>query len=309
LRGNILASVNRMDDAALDWNIALVGDPNDTVALAGLAVYLRLRDPEQALIYAKRAVELTGERTIGPIRVLTVVYKARGENDKARALLERAVLRFPNNEALVAELNSLRGVPNAKPSVVTATSKPTPTPPPTTTPTPPPVKAPPPKVVADKPMTVTETPAASNPASASVPPASKPAPSAPATSARVPPAPSPKSAATPPPPEPALPPLALGGATLGTSLADLMPFEKLPLPPMPEKDKVIATLAPRAPVNPKAKTLAKESVDIPPPELFWGRLPLSTISPAFVWANVPPPPDPNSLGEAARRLRDAKQKP
>jgi tetratricopeptide (TPR) repeat protein len=302
LRGNILASLNRMDDAALDWNIALVGEPNDTVALAGLAVYLRLRDPDQALTYAKRAVELTGERNIGPIRVLTVVYKARGENDKARALLERAVLRFPNNEALAAELNSVRGVPNAKPPTPATTSKLAPVPPPAAS-----AKPAPPKVVADKP--VPENPAPVK--TASVPPVSKPAPSAPVSKPVIS-APAPKLvavAAPPATPDPALPPLALGGATLGTSLADLLPFERLPLPPVPEKDKVVAVLAPRASVNPKAKVPVKESVDIPPPELFWGRLPLSTISPAFVWANVPPPADPNSLGEAARRIRDQKKKP
>ena len=290
LRGNILASLDRMEDAALDWNIALVTDPNDTVALAGLAVYLRLRDPDLALTYAKKALELTGERTLGPIRVLTVIYRSRGENDKARTLLERAMLRFPNNDALAAELASLRGLPNTKPAPVPATSK-----------------AAPPKVVAEKPApdrTVTEKPAPVK--TASVPPATKPASKPVAT------APSPAVTVAPPPtPTPliVLPPLALGGATLGTSLGDLLPFVRLPLPPLPEKDKVVATLAPRAPVSPKIKIPVKESVDIPPPEMFWGRLPLSTISPALVYADVPPPAAPMSLGEAARRIRDQKKKP
>jgi hypothetical protein len=90
----------------------------------------------------------------------------------------------------------------------------------------------------------------------------------------------------------------------------LLPFVRPPLPPAPEKDQVVATLAPRAPVNVKAKpAAAKESVDIPPPEMFWGRLPLSTIAPALVYAPVPPPADPTSLGEAARRVREQKKKP
>lgn len=306
LRGNILASLNRMDDAALDWNIALVHDPDDTVALAGLAVYLRLRDPDLALTYAKRAVELTGERTLGPIRVLTVIYKARGENDKARALLERAILRFPNNEALSAELGSLRGVPNGKPPVATASVA-----------APPKVAAKPPEVKATRPAPPppeTKTTPAPPPETKTAGPAPPPAPKSAATKAAstapvpalVVPAPVVPSAPLPAP-TPALPALALSGATLGASVADLLVFEAKPLPPAPEKDKVVATLAPRAPANPKTKPASKDSVDSPPPELFWGRLPLSTITPAFVYAIVPPP-DQTSLGEAARRIRE-KQPP
>lgn len=110
LRGNILASLGRMDEAAQEWVAALSGDPNDSVALSGLAVFLRNSDPDQALVYARRAVDLSEGRTIGPYRVLALVYRARGEVAQARQVLERAMLSFPSSEMLAAELRSLRAI-------------------------------------------------------------------------------------------------------------------------------------------------------------------------------------------------------
>ncbi len=313
LRGNIQASLGRMEDAALDWNIALVGDSNDTVALSGLAVYLRNSQPEKSLSYAKQAVDLTGGKALGPIRVLSLVYRTQGENDKARQLIERAMLTFPNNEALVAELNAMKNPLTAKNPVPVATK-------PATGPAPAEAKA----ADARAPKLAPEPPASASvsTAAAKTPPPTAgkalPPPNVKTGSAKsVPPVlTASKPAAPPPAPPPAPtpgyvpPPLAFGGLTIGTALSDLTWMIRPALPPAPEKEKIVAGLAPRGPTNSKSpRFVTKESVDIPPPELFWGRLPLSTITPAFVYASVPPPAAaaPTSLGEAARRIREQKK--
>ncbi len=338
LRGNILAALGQMEQAALDWNVALVGDSDDTVALAGLAVYLRQTDPDRALRYAQRAVELTGWKSLGPMRVLVIVYRARGETDKAKMVLERAMLAFPNNEALAAEMRSPGSEP---PSGTPAPSKRTPPPDSAATSrrTAPPDSAAPSKRALDSPATKPEPPApkplpappAAPPATITLPPLaaggltlgaavgdllafdqppalaspnappatssaraldspakSKPADSGTIVKAVVPPKPvetraPPKTMATAPPlagesapsiSPASISPLAFGGLTLGATFSDLLALEKLPSPPQPEA---------RAPDAPSRAA-------IPALDLHWGLIPLATISPAFVYGTVPPPP-------------------
>ena len=351
LRGNILAALGQINQAALDWNIALVGDPDDTVALSGLAVFLRETDPNTALKYAFRAVELTDWKALGPMRVLAMVYRARGENDLAKKTLERAMLMFPNNEALAAELRGEpRGAPDpasappaapAKPekAVTAASNKPAAPPakstatvaaaPPAAKPEPvipkPMPPAPAPNAVVIPPLAVggltlgaavgdllafdvlplppsakvAEAPPPTAPkhaestavAKAVVPskPPAKPAETS-APPAVTPPAVTPPPVAKPSAPAPpinvVIPPLAFGGLTLGAAFSDLVALEKLPSPPQE------AVAAPSASDSQPAKlTLApKPSGKQPPPiDLHWGKLPLSTISPAFVYGEVPPP--------------------
>ncbi len=119
LRGNILASLGRMQEAAQEWAFALNGDPSDSVALSGLAVYLRESDPDRALALARRAVDLNEGRAIGPYRVLALVYRARGDLAMARTVIERALLSFPNSDMLAAELRSLK---NPEPAGIPAPS-------------------------------------------------------------------------------------------------------------------------------------------------------------------------------------------
>lgn len=128
LRGNILASLGRLDDAAQAWSLALSIEPADTVALSGLAVYMRNRDPNRALEMARRAVELTRGRNTGPLRVLAMVYQARGEIEQARQTLQRALLLDPNNQAVAAELRALRAPAVAARPVAPATPPPPPPP-------------------------------------------------------------------------------------------------------------------------------------------------------------------------------------
>ncbi len=112
LRGNLLASLGRSEEAAKDWNLALATDPNNAAALAGLAVRLREREPEVALEYARRAVELTNWSSVGAIRALVLVHRTRGETDRAREVLRKALRKFPDNPVLEAELRSLKPAPS-----------------------------------------------------------------------------------------------------------------------------------------------------------------------------------------------------
>ncbi len=107
LRGNILASLGKTEEAVNEWNGALAGDANNAAALAGLAVYLREREPELALEYARRAVELSDWNAIGPIRILALVHRARGEIELGREVLRKAIVKFPDNPLLAAELRGL----------------------------------------------------------------------------------------------------------------------------------------------------------------------------------------------------------
>ena len=107
LRGNLLAGLGRMEEAAREWRLALAGDANNPGALAGLAVYLREREPETALEYARRAVELSNWEAVGPIRILALVHRTRGEFEAARQVLNKALRKFPNNPVLAAELRGL----------------------------------------------------------------------------------------------------------------------------------------------------------------------------------------------------------
>jgi tetratricopeptide (TPR) repeat protein len=115
LRGNILASLGRLDDAAQDWSVALVKDPEDSVALAGLAVYFRKSAPDRALEYGRKALQSSGGKTLGPYRVLAMVHRERGETQEAIRLLERALKMFPDSDLLASELRLLRGGKPAPP--------------------------------------------------------------------------------------------------------------------------------------------------------------------------------------------------
>jgi tetratricopeptide (TPR) repeat protein len=395
LRGNILAMQGRMQEAALDWNVALVTDPDDTVALSGLGVYLRQSDPNRALSYAQRAVELTNWRSLGPMRVLAMVHRSRGEYDKAKAVLERAMLAFPNNEALAADLRTAdtpvaaasagppgqpnpaapnagkppagpttspaKTVANATPekppeklalqnvtppkspkpddkaasSAATAKTATTAAAPPTAPkvdrevarPAPPPAQPSlPPSMAALSPLAIggltlgaavgdllalnraPSPPSTNAPPATSKPPDSSAAAATKTTVASTPPPKPPETSAPPkivaatPPAKPAptpareaapsivvasISPLAFGGLTLGAAFSDLVFLDKLPSPPVRQTPTAPTTraVAPGTPLAP-----APSRLQIPPPDLHWGALPLSTISPAFVYGNVPPPP-------------------
>jgi tetratricopeptide (TPR) repeat protein len=104
LQGNILASLGRTEEAVKEWNQALARDPNNSAALAGLAVYLRSSQPDTALEYARRAVDLSEWRALGPIRILALVYRSRGDFGQAREVVQKALGKFPNDPMLRAEL-------------------------------------------------------------------------------------------------------------------------------------------------------------------------------------------------------------
>ena len=150
-------------------------------------------------------------------RVLALVYRSRGETEKSKQVLERALKVFPGNEVLGAELASLRG-------------------------------AAPPAASAAKPV---------------APPAARPVVTAPVPTSKPGPPPSPSPSLT------AVPALAFAGLTLGASVADLLALERLPKAPALQEESAVAGLM--------------------PPDPCWGRLPLSTIMPAFVYGQVPPP--------------------
>jgi hypothetical protein len=269
------------------------------------------------------------------MRVLAMVYRARGETDLAKKTLQRAMLMFPNNEALAADMRGEAEPALAPPAkaaaskpekpVTTASNKPAPAPPskPATTVAelppaakPEPVKAKPPvDAVVIPPLafggltlgaavgdllafdalpgvaiakTVEAAPVAK--AVVSAKPPAKPA----ETSA-------PPAAPKPVPPVPtisiaSIPALAFGGLTLGAAFSDLVALEKLPTPPA----EVVAP--PPAPPPPATASVPDSPVVIPAPvlapkpstkasaiDLHWGKIPLWTISPAFVYGDVPPP--------------------
>ena len=107
LRGNLLAALGRTEEAAREWQLALASDSNNPAALAGLAVYLREREPDAALEYARRAVELSNWEAVGPIRILALVHRTRGEFERAREVLRKALRKFPDNPVLASELRRL----------------------------------------------------------------------------------------------------------------------------------------------------------------------------------------------------------
>lgn len=109
LQGNILASLGRMEEAVTAWNRALAGDPNNSAALAGLAVYLRSWQPDLALEYAGRAVELSQWNAVGPIRILSLVRRSRHEYAQARQVIEKALRKFPDDLLLAGELRLISG--------------------------------------------------------------------------------------------------------------------------------------------------------------------------------------------------------
>ena len=107
LRGNLLAADGRVGEAEIEWRKALAADANNAEALAGLAVHLRGTEPDQALEYARRAVEVTKWQSAAPIRVLALVHRSRAEIDKAREVLRRGVEALPEDLTLAAELRAL----------------------------------------------------------------------------------------------------------------------------------------------------------------------------------------------------------
>jgi tetratricopeptide (TPR) repeat protein len=109
LQGNILASLGRMEEAVNEWNRALASDPNNSAALAGLAVYLRSWQPDVALEYARRAVELSQWNAAGPIRILSLVHRSRQEYAQAHQVIEKALRKFPDDLLLAGELRLISG--------------------------------------------------------------------------------------------------------------------------------------------------------------------------------------------------------
>ena len=116
LRGNLLARVGRTVEAAREWRLALASDPNNPAALAGLAVYLREREPDVALEYARRAVELNNWESVGSIRILVLVHRTRGEHERAREVLRKGLRKLPDNPVLASELRGLNKPAPKKPA-------------------------------------------------------------------------------------------------------------------------------------------------------------------------------------------------
>jgi Tfp pilus assembly protein PilF len=236
LRGNILATLGQINQAALDWNIALAGDPDDTVALSGLAVFLRQTDPDRALTYAQRAVDLTAWKSLGPMRVLAMVYRARGEEDKAKSVLGRAMMAFPNNEVLAAEFRGDAG--GTVPAKTAA---------------PPPGRGAPPDSAAN---TATAKPPAPDPKRSAPDKATTVVPAPPVTSSAPPPAAAVRTVDPPalPPGMAALPRLAVGGLTLGAAVSDLLYLEGPPAPPAPSRASAVNSLPALTIASPASKT-------------------------------------------------------
>lgn len=116
LRGNLLARVGRTVEAAKEWRLALATDANNPAALAGLAVYLREAQPDVALEYARRAVELNNWESVGSIRILVLVHRTRGERERAREVLRKGLGKFPDNPILASELRGLNKPAPKKPA-------------------------------------------------------------------------------------------------------------------------------------------------------------------------------------------------
>ena len=116
LRGNLLARVGRTVEAAREWRLSLASDPNNPAALAGLAVYLREAQPDVALEYARRAVELNNWESVGSIRILVLVHRTRGERERAREVLRKGLGKFPDNPILASELRGLNKPAPKKPA-------------------------------------------------------------------------------------------------------------------------------------------------------------------------------------------------
>ena len=116
LRGNLLARVGRTVEAAREWRLALASDPNNPAVLAGMAVYLREREPDVALEYARRAVELDNWESVGSIRILVLVHLTRGERELAQEVLRKALRKLPDNPVLASELRGLNKPAPKKPA-------------------------------------------------------------------------------------------------------------------------------------------------------------------------------------------------
>lgn len=308
LRGNILASLGRMDAAAQDWTLALAADPDDSVALSGLAVYLRERDPDRALVYAQRALDLSGGRSLGAVRVLALVRRTRGEFDEARKVLQRARLTFPDNTLLAADLRAINeqaaqpaktpqpatgkptvlaaAPPPARPAAVPTPTPPTPKPSPTA---PPPVVTPPklePLPASVRGLTLGTTASDLLPLLRLPQRALTGGASVAATSAATAPA-------LRPPPEPRS---RLTGLTVGASAREMMPLLKLPSRPA-----AVPVVASRPPVA---------SAPAAPPTRF-PVLPLVVNNSPFVYGDIVSAPSaavPESLAERVRRQRAEQQK-
>jgi tetratricopeptide (TPR) repeat protein len=298
LRANILASLGRMDAAAQDWTLALAADPDDAVALSGLAVYLRERDPDRALVYAQRAVDLSGGRSLGAVRVLALVRRSRGELGEAREVLERARLTFPNNELLAADLRALSEAAAAAPAPKTApapapekpsvlAAAPPASPPPAPPPTPaPPALPPEPLPTYVRGLTLGTT------ASDLLPLLRLPQRALTGTApARVA---APARAATPTAPAPPPSTARLTGLTLGASASDLLPLARLPQRPA----AVSVARATRPPAT------EAPAASLPALPLFLNQSP-------FVYGDIVSAPSatvPESLAERVRRLREERLK-
>ena len=106
-------SMGRLDRALARFRQALEIDPDDPQALLGAAHVLALhvdpslRDPQQAVRFAARAVELTGRRDPRALTTLADTYFAAGRTDLALEAV-RAALRLAETGSDPALLDELR---------------------------------------------------------------------------------------------------------------------------------------------------------------------------------------------------------
>ncbi len=305
LRGNILASLGRMEAAAEDWKVALAADPTDPAALSGLAVYLKDADSDRALTYAQRAVALTKSQALGPLRVLALVYRSRGELEQARRVLERTRLTFPNSDLIESDLRALS---SEKPGEKSASA---------------PLAASPARPLPAKPQPVAVAALAPSVSPVGVtlgvsfrdlrPLLREPQPPTAVTVAR-----GPVRAAVRPPDMPVLvPSVSAAGITLGASARDLRPLLREPQPPAAAaragtliQPSPVAAARSKSPGG-SVQTAKALLPDLPPPDLSVGRVPLDRIVLPFIYGDViaaPEASDSLSLGEVARRLREEREK-
>ncbi|RMG36460.1 MAG: hypothetical protein D6720_05125, partial [Gammaproteobacteria bacterium] len=95
-----LVKEGQTDRALERLKAVLETDPKNVIALNDLAWYLKDKDPQQALDYARRAAELAPDAP-QVLDTLAMVQLAAGQVDKAGDTMARALLKSPGSPSLI----------------------------------------------------------------------------------------------------------------------------------------------------------------------------------------------------------------
>jgi Flp pilus assembly protein TadD len=97
---NSYLALGRRDDAAVLYMEILEHSENNIVALNNLAWYLRKSDPEQALVYAKKASSVAPD-SLTVMDTLAVVLLENGDTARAERLISRILDKAPGNPSFL----------------------------------------------------------------------------------------------------------------------------------------------------------------------------------------------------------------